>query len=293
MAANVSSNDVITLCMDKDTTLWNGNEKWIEVDKVSAANGNGSYTFSMPDVASGSYYVGGYIYNKSTYAFITSHLTQAIIVPAQVFIMAGPTSGTYASGNSVTFTWAAANVTSSDVVTLCLDKDTTFWNGNEKWIEIDNVSAATGNGSFTFNMPDLDAGTYYVGGYMYDKATRLFTYSHVLQSITITNSSSLAVSGNASSLILGSTVAQAGIDGASLANNSNTLAITAKELVFSAEELTSSRASQRLTDTTGTDNQDGEELLVLTYRREDLSAIDTAFQDQGTWVERASANMLA
>jgi hypothetical protein len=184
-ATNVSSNDVISLCLDKDTALWNGNEKWIEIDKVSAANGNGSYTFKMPDLAAGTYYVSGYMYNKSNYVFINSDLTQAVNVSAQAFTMTGPTSGTYAPGDSMTFNWTAANVTSNDVVSLCLDKDTTFWNGNEKWVEIDKVSAANGSGSYAFNMPDFDAGTYYVAGYMYDKATYNFTYSHLASTITI------------------------------------------------------------------------------------------------------------
>jgi len=184
-AANVSSTDVISLCLDKDTTLWNGNEKWIEVDKVSASNGDGSYTFTMPSFASGTYYVAGYMYDKSTYAFINSHLTQAVTVPAQVFTLTGPTSGAYEPGDSVTFTWTASNVSSNDVISLCLDKDTTLWNGNEKWIEVDKVSASNGDGLYTFTIPNVAAGTYYVDGYMYDKVTYAFTYSHVASTITV------------------------------------------------------------------------------------------------------------
>ena len=150
-AANVSSNDVISLCLDKDTTFWNGNEQWIEVDKVTASNGNGSYTFNMPNVAAGTYFIGGYMYDKATYAFTYSHVASTVTVPAKSFTLTSPTSGNYAPGDFVTITWTATNVSSNDVISLCLDKDTTLWNGNEKWIEIDQVSAANGNGSYTFN----------------------------------------------------------------------------------------------------------------------------------------------
>jgi hypothetical protein len=170
-------------------------------------------------------------------------------------------------------------VSSNDVITLCLDKDTTFWNGNEKWIEIDKVSASTG--SYTFNMPNVAPGSYYVGGYMYDKATYLFTYSHVLQSITV------------SSAVVGSTIAQAGTDGASLVDKSSNLAVTTKDLVFSSGIITPSSASQRLTDETGKNDQNDEELFASTDRKEELSAVDAALQDQDIWLEKASADWLA
>jgi len=61
---NVSSNSVISLCLDTDNRLWNGNERWIEVDQVAAANGNGSYTFDPGGIAPGAYYISGYVYDK-------------------------------------------------------------------------------------------------------------------------------------------------------------------------------------------------------------------------------------
>ena len=88
----------------------NGNEKWIEVDKVTAANGNGSYTFDPTGIAPGTYYVGGYMYDKSTYVFTTSHLTSPITIPAPTFALTGPTSGQYTAGQSITIAWTAANL---------------------------------------------------------------------------------------------------------------------------------------------------------------------------------------
>ncbi|MGD0518133.1 MAG: hypothetical protein ABSA26_11420, partial [Thermoguttaceae bacterium] len=280
-AANTTSNDVISLCLDKDTTPWNGNERWIEVDKVSASNGDGTYTFTMPSMASGTYYVAGYMYDKSIHVFTDSHLTSTVTVPAQTFTLTGPTSGTYAPGDSVTIAWTAANTTSNDVISLCLDKDTTPWNGNERWIEVDKVSASNGDGTYTFTMPSVAAGTYYVGGYMYDKGTYIFTNSHVLQSITVSSSA------------VGSTVAQAGTDGASLVDNSSNLAVTTKDLVFSSGTITPSSVSQRLTNETRTNDRNDEELFASTDRKEELSAVDAALQDQDIWLEKASADWLA
>ena len=280
-AANVGSNSVITLCLDKDTTFWNGNEKWIEIDNVAAANGSGSYTFTMPDMSAGTYYVGGYMYNKSTYIFNYSHAASPITVPAQTFAMTGPASTTFASGDSVTFTWTAANVTSKDVISLCLDQDTTFWNGNEKWIEIDSVAAANGNGSYTYTLSGVSPGTYYVGGYMYDKSTYQFTYSHIAQAITVSSS------------VLSSVAASTGTDGANLLDKSSNLALSVKDLLFSTDEFTPSSASQRISGSTETEyDQSSEELLAAAYGKEQSSAVDSAFQDEETWLDKTSANWL-
>ena len=153
-AASVSSSDVITLCLDRDTTLWNDNEKWIEVDKVAAANGSDSYSFDPTGLTPGTYYVGGYMYDKSLHTFINAHLTTPITIPAQTFALSGPTSGTFAAGQSITINWTAGNISSNDVITLCLDRDTTLWNGNEKWIEVDKVAAANGAGRIVSTRPE-------------------------------------------------------------------------------------------------------------------------------------------
>ena len=59
---------------------WNGNEHWIEVDQVAAANGNGSYSWDTTGVAPGTYYIGGYLWSGGTPTF--SHLTQSITIQA-------------------------------------------------------------------------------------------------------------------------------------------------------------------------------------------------------------------
>ncbi len=78
MAGGVVSGGKISLCYDTDTTF-NGNEKWIEIDGVKAADGAGSYTWNTAGVAPGTYYIAGYLYDGIR-TFTTSHLTQVITI---------------------------------------------------------------------------------------------------------------------------------------------------------------------------------------------------------------------
>ncbi len=291
-AGNVSAKDVITLCLDTDATLWNGNEKWIEIDKVAAANGNGSYSFDPSGFAPGTYYVGGYMYDKVTHIFTNSHLTAPITIPAPTFALTGPTSGTYAPGQSMTIKWTAANVSANSVITLCLDTDTTLWNGNDHWIEIDKAAASNGNGSYTFNLTGFAPGTYYVGGYMYDKTLKSFTNSHLMQSIIIgsgssqSQSSALLVSANAEGN-------PTGMDGASLVDSPSNLAVATKDLVFSSARPAAANFTQPATDVSGANNQVEENILAQADAKEELAAIDKVLQDQDAWLEQPSGNWLA
>ena len=75
-AGGVVSGSKISLCYDTDTTF-NGNEHWIEIDAVTAANGGGTFTWNTTGVAPGTYYLAGYMYDGHG-TFTMSHLTQAI-----------------------------------------------------------------------------------------------------------------------------------------------------------------------------------------------------------------------
>jgi hypothetical protein len=188
-ADKVPANCSVSLCLDPDAT-WNGNEHWIEIGKKAAADGSDSYVFDPSGVAPGTYYVGGYLYNHTTHTPTYSHLSTPITIPAPTFTLMEPTSGTYAPGQSMTITWTAGNVSANSVISLCLDKDTKLWNGNERWIEIDKVPAGNGTGSYTFDPGNFLPGTYYIGGYVYDKKLWTVTESHSMQSISISNNSS-------------------------------------------------------------------------------------------------------
>ena len=186
-AGGVVPGSTISLCYDEDTTWWNGNEHWIVVDGIQAADGSHSYNWDTSTASAGTYYIAGYMYDYAG-TFTYSRLYQTIqIQPGaqeQTFDLTGPTSGTYTAGDIVSITWTAGGVVPGSVISLCYDEDTTLWNGNEHWIEIDQVAAANGEHSYSWNTAGVSAGTYYVAGYMYDYAGT-FTYSHLNQAIQI------------------------------------------------------------------------------------------------------------
>jgi nuclear transport factor 2 (NTF2) superfamily protein len=165
--AHVTARSTISLCYDADRTWMNGNEHWIEVDRASASNGTGTWLWNTRGVAPGTYYIAGYMYDgQGTYRI--SQLTQAVTIASPSFALSGPTSGTYAVGDNVTVRWTAGNVRAGSTISLCCDEDTTWLNGNEHWIEIDMVQAASGSGSYVWNTRGVAPGTYYLAGYMYD-----------------------------------------------------------------------------------------------------------------------------
>jgi len=125
-AANVGSGSTISLCYDTDAT-WNSNEKWIEVDKVTAANGSATYAWNTSGLSAGTYYVSGYLWSGGK--AYRSHLTTSITVQAvtPTFTLTAPKSGTFAVGQSVSVQWTDANVGTGSKISLCYDTDTT-WN---------------------------------------------------------------------------------------------------------------------------------------------------------------------
>jgi hypothetical protein len=113
----------------------------------------------------------GYMYDFAG-TFTPSHMTQAIRieVPTQTFALTGPTSGTYTAGDTVSIEWTASGVVPGAKISLGYDADTVWWNGNERWIVIDQVAASNGSGTHAWDTTGVSAGTYYVMGYMYDFA---------------------------------------------------------------------------------------------------------------------------
>jgi hypothetical protein len=83
---------------------------------------------------------------------------------------------------AVTITWTSANLPASSTVSLCYDEDTTWWNGNEHWIEIDSALASAG--TWRWNTRGVAPGTYYLAGYTYDR-NGTWVLSHLTQSITL------------------------------------------------------------------------------------------------------------
>ena len=78
------------------------------------------------------------------------------------------------AGQTVTIQWTAANVAAGSSVSLAYDT-TTNW-GNPKWIEIGAVTAANGSASYSWNTTGVAAGTYYLGGYLWDANQPYFSH---------------------------------------------------------------------------------------------------------------------
>ena len=191
MTANVPSGSTISLCYDTDAA-WNGNEHWIEIDQVKAADGQQTYNWNTSLVTPGTYFVAGYMWDPAGHATF-SHMLQPITITAPLnFALTGPTSGTYEAGTAVSIQWTAHSVTAGSKISLCYDEDASWSGNNEHWIEIDGVPAADGSGSYTWNTTNVTPGTYYVAGYLWNGAST-FTFSHLTQSITITAAAALTV----------------------------------------------------------------------------------------------------
>ena len=169
-ASNVRNGGTISLCYDVDNR-WNGNEHWIEIDQVAAANGKGSYTWNTANVAPGTYYVGGYLWSNGRPVF--SQLASRVTiqdVPATFSLLTPQT--TITAGATVPIRWKAGNYAAGSVVSLCYDTDNR-WNGNEHWIEIDQATAASG--VFNWDTTGLAAGRYYLGGYLWSNGKATFS----------------------------------------------------------------------------------------------------------------------
>ncbi len=192
-AGNVVPGSKISLCFDSDT-VFNNNEQWIEIDQVAAASGAASFAWNTSQVKPGTYYVAGYMYDGAG-TFTTSHLTQSIKIQAATptFSITGPTSGTYHAGDAISIQWAAGNVGSGSKISLCYDADKIWWNGNETWIEIDQVTAFNGNDTYTWNTTGVTPGNYYLAGYLWSGGKPYF--SHLNQAVTITAAQPLMLDG--------------------------------------------------------------------------------------------------
>jgi hypothetical protein len=191
---NAIANTKISLCYDKDA-IRNGNEKWIEVDAVSAVtNGNATYTgygtytkWDTSSLSAGTYYIAGYLWSgKAIYSHLTTSFT-VVAPPSPTFRVTAPTSGTYKAGQDVTVYWTTANATADSKVYICYDTDKTF-NGNEHWVVsgLKNSDASTAGSyrSTTWSTSGLSAGTYYVGGYLSTNGNKV--WSHLTKAITVT-----------------------------------------------------------------------------------------------------------
>ena len=84
-AGNVGTGSTVNLCYDTGTS-WS-NVKWIEFNQA-AANGTGTYNWNTTGVATGTYYIGGYLWSggKPTYSHLTQSITIQAATPADLYL---------------------------------------------------------------------------------------------------------------------------------------------------------------------------------------------------------------
>jgi len=103
----------ITLGYDPDTTPFDANQHWVEIDGVTAVDGAGSYVWNTTGLPAGTYYFNGYMYDFAVGTAVYSHLATSVAViggPASTFTLTGPSAGTFTAGQNVTIQWTAAKV---------------------------------------------------------------------------------------------------------------------------------------------------------------------------------------
>ena len=179
----------ISLGYDPDATPFDANQRWIEINQVTELPGGGSYAWNTTGVASGTYYLSGYLYDFLTDQAVFSNLgTPIVIVGPPAFTLTGPSTGTFTAGQSVTIQWTAANVdvAGPTKISLGYDPDATPFDANQQWVTINGITAANGAASYSWNTTGVDAGTYYLSGYMYDFSTSEAVFSNLGTSIVIT-----------------------------------------------------------------------------------------------------------
>ena len=129
---NIIAGTQISLCYDVDKIV-NHNEHWIEVDKVSAANGYGTYTWDTTGVAAGTYYIGGYLFSGTAIrSYCATPIT--IVAPKPVFHLTEPTSGSYTVGQQIIVAWTASNMATDATVSVCYDASPTFYRKDETYV---------------------------------------------------------------------------------------------------------------------------------------------------------------
>lgn len=97
--------------------------------------------------------------------------------PAPVFKLTAPGNTVRNSGATIQIQWTAMNITDATISLGYVPS--ALWNGWSaspiKWIEIGQITAVNGDGTYNWDTADVELGTYYVGGYLFQNGSP--TYS--------------------------------------------------------------------------------------------------------------------
>jgi len=117
----------------------------------------GVYSWSTAGLSPGTYYIAGQLSSGGDLKL--SHLTRAITIlaPPPPFHLTSPTPH-FQGGQNVTIAWTAGNIVAGSKISLCYDRDRTWFNGNATWIETNQIAAADGDGAYIWNTQGREAG---------------------------------------------------------------------------------------------------------------------------------------
>ena len=175
----------INLAYATNAAAWSPNATWM-YNVATAAGGGGSYTWNTAGVATGTYYLSGYLWDATTGQPVYNELsTTPIVIQADNFALSAPSPLTYTAGQSVTVQWAATLASGhSGSINLAYAPNSTPWSPNATWM-YNVATAAGGGGSYTWNTAGVAAGTYYLSGYLWDATLGQPTYNELATPIVI------------------------------------------------------------------------------------------------------------
>ena len=151
---SVSVEDLTQVAANDD---WNGLQSLVQIDAASGI----TYFIAVDGV-------DGEVGNIA--------LNLAVVELVPTFSLSAPASGSsYVVGDKVTIQWAAESVPSNSTISLCADADATYYNGNDNWLTINNITATNGTGSYQWDTTGYKPGTYGLGGYMYSSTSSTFS----------------------------------------------------------------------------------------------------------------------
>lgn len=158
----------VTLFYDNDRDSANGIAGTITTAQVAAGSGSQTYTWQVPAVPAGQYYVGATL-DDGEHPPVTVYAATVIGIDAQALRVDSPTSTTAVRcADSVPVKWRTDKTSLDAQISIFLDSDGMAGTGDEKSLANVTQPAGTSGGAQNVSLPVLPAGSYHIGVKMDD-----------------------------------------------------------------------------------------------------------------------------
>jgi hypothetical protein len=97
-------------------------------------------------------------------------------IPAIAWSFSAPLSGTYSAGTIIPITWTAYGIQSGYTVCLCYSTNASPSGGTKHWISVGEIAATNGTTTWSWNSTGAVAGTYYIGGYIWNGSSPTYAW---------------------------------------------------------------------------------------------------------------------